>query len=106
MLSAVAVLVVACPCALGLATPAAIAAGSGARHCWASSSAMPRLSRPPGEIDTVIWDKTGTLTRGVTKSVPSGQMVSPQKSWSDLPPQWSSIPSIHWERRSLPTHWI
>jgi P-type Cu+ transporter len=61
---AVAVLVVACPCALGLATPTAIIAGVGAaaRHgiLFKDSSALERTA----SVTTVLFDKTGTLTRG------------------------------------------
>jgi Cu+-exporting ATPase len=64
VLHAVAVLVVACPCALGLATPAALAVGLGraAEHgaLFRSAAALERL----GSIDTVVVDKTGTLTEG------------------------------------------
>ena len=61
---ALAVLVVTCPCALSLATPAALAAAtarlSRAGLLVARSRGLERLAR----VDTVIFDKTGTLTRG------------------------------------------
>lgn len=60
----VAVLVVACPCALGLATPAAIAAGlaRAAQQGWLfrSAEALQRAA----DLDMVVFDKTGTLTSG------------------------------------------
>lgn len=62
--AAIAVLVVACPCALGLATPTAImvAVGAGARRgiLFRDADAVERL----GRVDTVLFDKTGTLTVG------------------------------------------
>lgn len=64
LISAVAVLVVACPCALGLATPAAIAAGAGRAAGLGILFRDAEALEAAGRIDTVAWDKTGTLTTG------------------------------------------
>lgn len=61
---AVAVLVVACPCALGLATPTAIMAGMGwavREGIWFKNAAV--LERM-GQLNAIVLDKTGTLTQG------------------------------------------
>ncbi len=64
-INAVAVLIIACPCALGLATPMSIMVGhrQGAPR-WACCSGTPRRSRSCDKVDTLVIDKTGTLTEG------------------------------------------
>ena len=81
LLNFVAVLVIACPCALGLATPTAIIVGTGkgAEHgiLIRNGEALERAH----QIDTVLLDKTGTLTRGepVVKEVVAAPFSSPEE---------------------------
>lgn len=75
LVAAVAVLIIACPCALGLATPMSIMVGVGrGAHAGVlikNAEALERMER----VDTLVIDKTGTLTEGkpsVTAIIPSG----------------------------------
>jgi len=67
LIAAVSVLIIACPCALGLATPMSIGVGvgkgAGAGVLIKSAEALERLEK----IDTLVVDKTGTLTEGKPK---------------------------------------
>jgi Cu+-exporting ATPase len=76
LLSAVSVLIIACPCALGLATPMAIMVGmgrgAGAGVLFRSAEALETLEK----VNTLVIDKTGTLTEGkpsVTEVTTSGE---------------------------------
>lgn len=62
--AAVAVLIIACPCALGLATPTAILVGTGRGAQLGVLIKEPRVLEQVSGIDTVVLDKTGTVTTG------------------------------------------
>jgi len=63
--AAVATLIIACPCALGLATPTALLVGTGRGAQLGLLIRGPEVLETSRKIDTVVLDKTGTLTTGV-----------------------------------------
>ena len=64
LMRAIAVLIIACPCALGLATPLAITAAMGSAARAGILVSESRVLETLGKVDTVILDKTGTVTEG------------------------------------------
>ena len=75
LVAAVAVVIIACPCALGLATPTAVMVGTGRGASLGVLIKGGEVLERSKRIDTVVFDKTGTLTRGemtLTDLVPGG----------------------------------
>jgi len=80
LINSVAVLIIACPCALGLATPTSIVVGTGRGAELGILIRRGEALERAGQLRTVVFDKTGTLTRG-------GPSVTAVRS---LVPDWST----------------
>ena len=96
VVNAVAVLVIACPCAMGLATPTAVMVGTGRGAEMGVLFKSAAVLERAGEMDTVVLDKTGTLTRGEPRLVASepldGRPVDEVLAWAAAVEQWSEHP--------------
>ena len=98
LIAAVSVLIIACPCALGLATPMSIMVGVGrgaqSGVLIRNAEALERLEK----VDTLVVDKTGTLTEGRPSvvAIRTARRHRRGATCCGWPPAWSAAASIRW----------
>lgn len=90
LIHAVAVLVIACPCALGLATPAAIMAGTGVAAKFGILIKDAQALEIAHRVDTVAFDKTGTLTVGQPRLL-SLSVLNEDDTSATSPDRWLAL---------------
>src|SRR4029077_19555798 len=81
---AASILIVACPCAMGLATPAAIMAGANAASRRGILIRDGVALEKAGKISAIIFDKTGTLTEGKPEVAETFEVQSPKSKVQSL----------------------
>lgn len=98
----IAVLVIACPCALGLATPTALLVGTGRGAQLGILIRGPHAIESSQKIDVIVMDKTGTLTNGRMSVVEVFTKIEPNALWQIVDALEAS--STHPIATSLRTH--
>ena len=100
LLNAIAVLIIACPCALGLATPMSIMVGVGRGATMGVLIRNAEALEVMEKVDTVVVDKTGTLTEGKPASRRSSLwLLTRRRTSCGLPQRWKREANIPWQRQ-------
>jgi len=98
----IAVLVIACPCALGLATPTALLVGTGRGAQLGILIRGPHAIESSQKIDVIVMDKTGTITAGRMSVIEVFTTIEPTKLWQIV--DALELSSTHPIATSLRTH--
>lgn len=94
IVTAMTVLIIACPCALGLATPISIMVGVGKAAEYGTLIRNGDALQQAGKINTIVLDKTGTVTQGK----PSVTSIKAMSGWTDKTLlQWAASVELHSE---------
>jgi ATPase, P-type (transporting), HAD superfamily, subfamily IC len=83
-IAAISVLVITCPCALGLATPTALVAGTGLAAKRGILIKDIQTLEALTDVDVIAFDKTGTLTEGAPQVVAAGQVAESELAFETL----------------------
>jgi Cu+-exporting ATPase len=98
----VSVLVISCPCPLGIATPAAVMIGTGKGAKWGILIKGGAVLQELAGIDTVVLDKTGTITEGKPQVVGVEWAGEVDKKNSPLARGWRAAPGVVSDGSELP----